>query len=548
MVKVYPTIDTKLSNISQQQILLQTKTTYIKLHTMASWTDTRTQQLDIVTGNAIQAYRDWCPSVGIDEKPHQIKGLKWCLYHELVDRPNLGVRGGIIADEMGLGKTILMIGCVRHNFKQRTLVVLPPALLSQWVAVFQRFLGHVPFVYRGSAAKNITVDQLAQKPIVVTTYGMITPRGKRGHKTFSKLHKIQWNRIIFDEAHHVRNLSTGVHTGAAELKADIRWLVTGTPINNRITDLYALCKVLGLAGHFSPNKEEIKKLLAIHLLRRTKKQVGIKLPPVKTEVIEVDWSSEEEEDIAAQVHAMMNFTGVNHGNVDHLIAYLNRHPLPALTRARQMCIYPQLLHKAVDKMKRKGLLPQEINLANISTASKMSAIVNHIVEKRKTGKRKLVFSHYRGEIDLLTEQLEAKGITVQSIDGRTKNRDKKNRVLPVVSEGQFRTVCMSWSRVSSDIFGIINSYLAPDVMIVQIQTACEGLNMQHFQEIYFTSPHWNPAVEDQAIARAHRIGQEKPVDVYRFVMTGFGRHSISFEQYCSRVQDCKREVMKIIDN
>ena len=199
-------------------------------------------------------------------------------------------------------------------------------------------------------------------------------------------------------------------------------------------------------------------------------------------------------------------------------------------------------------MKRKGLLPQEINLANISTASKMSAIVNHIVEKRKTGKRKLVFSHYRGEIDLLTEQLEAKGITVQSIDGRTKNRDKKNRVLPVVSEGQFRTVCMSWSRVSSDIFGIINSYLAPDVMIVQIQTACEGLNMQHFQEIYFTSPHWNPAVEDQAIARAHRIGQEKPVDVYRFVMTGFGRHSISFEQYCSRVQDCKREVMKIIDN
>jgi SNF2 family DNA or RNA helicase len=73
-----------------------------------------------------------------------------------VDRPNLGVRGGIIADEMGLGKTILMVGCVRHNFKQRTLVVLPPALLSQWVAVFQRFLGHLPFVYRGAAAKNIT--------------------------------------------------------------------------------------------------------------------------------------------------------------------------------------------------------------------------------------------------------------------------------------------------------------------------------------------------------------------------------------------------------
>ena len=84
-------------------------------------------------------------------------------------------------------------------------------------------------------------------------------------------------------------------------------------------------------------------------------------------------------------------------------------------------------------------------------------------------------------------------------------------------------------------------------MIVQIQTACEGLNMQHFQEIYFTSPHWNPAVEDQAIARAHRIGQDQVVDVYRFIMTGFGRKAISFEQYCQCIQDTKREVMKILN-
>jgi len=518
---------------------------------MASWTETRKQQLDAVTGQAIQAYRDWCPSVGIDEKSHQIKGLQWCLYHELVDRPNVGVRGGIIADEMGLGKTILMIGCIRHNFKQRTLVVVPPALLSQWVAVFKRFLGHTPFVYRGSAAKNVTIENLAQKPIVLTTYGMITPRGKGRRrmmeKTLSKLHKVQWSRIIFDEAHHVRNLKTGVHTGAAELKADIRWMVTGTPINNRMTDLYALCSVLGLAAVFTPNKEDIKKLLGIHLLRRTKTQVGIKLPPVSTEVVEVDWSSEAEKDMAAQVHAMMNFTGVNHGNVDQLIRWLNRHPLPALTRARQMCIYPQLLHKAVAKMKRKGLLPHDLNLANVATASKITAVVNHVAANRRTGKRKLVFSHYRGEIDTLALQLREKGMTVQTIDGRTKTRNKKNRVLPVVSESQFRSVCKRWDQVPSDVFGVINDFLAPEVMIVQIQTACEGLNMQHFQEIYFTSPHWNPAVEDQAVARAHRIGQEKPVDVYRFVMAGFGPRSISFEQYCSHVQDCKREVMKIIN-
>jgi SNF2 family DNA or RNA helicase len=213
-----------------------------------------------------------------------------------------------------------------------------------------------------------------------------------------------------------------------------------------------------------------------------------------------------------------------------------------------MCIYPQLLHKAVRAMKKKGILPQDLNLANVATASKITAVVNHVTANRRTGKRKLVFSHYRGEIDTLAQQLRDKGMTVQTIDGRTKTRNKKNRVLPVVSESQFRSVCKRWNHIPSDVFGVINDFLAPEVMIVQIQTACEGLNMQHFQEIYFTSPHWNPAVEDQAVARAHRIGQEKPVDVYRFVMTGFGPRSISFEQYCSHVQDCKREVMKIINN
>jgi len=512
------------------------------------WRCKRLTQQDKVTADRLQAYRDWCPGAGLDEKEYQLEGIKWCLYHELVEKPNAGVRGGIIADEMGLGKTILMIACIRHNFKANTLVVLPPALLQQWIGVFQRFLGHTPFVYRGKKAKDITIEKLMQMPIVITTYGMITPRWSDDDKlVYSKLHKVEWSRIIYDEAHHLRNLKTKAHQGACTLKADIRWMVTGTPINNKLNDLYALCKVLGLAEIFTPNKEEIKLLLGIHLLRRTKAQVGINLPPVKTQVVEVDWSSDAEYDMAADIHSMMHFTGVDKDNVDGLIAWLNRHPLPALTRARQMCIYPQLLHKAVKKMKRKGVLPQDMNLKDIETNSKITSVVEHIVANRTSGKRKLVFSHYRGEIDILSEKLRNTGMTVQTIDGRTKSRNKKQRLLSVVSKSQFHSVCKKWNTMPDEVFGIINSYLAPEVMIVQIQTACEGLNMQHFQEIYFTSPHWNPAVEDQAVARAHRIGQDKPVDVYRFIMNGLGRNSISFEQYCSHIQDIKREVMQIIN-
>jgi transcription termination factor 2 len=514
------------------------------------WRCNRLLEQDKVTADRLQAYRDWCPGVGIDEKQYQLQGIKWCLYHELAEKPNAGVRGGIIADEMGLGKTILMIACIRHNFKARTLVVLPPALLQQWVGVFQRFLGHTPFVYRGSKAKNVTVEELMQMPVVITTYGMISPRVVEKDSlevTYSKLHKVEWSRIIYDEAHHLRNLKTKVHDGACKLKADIRWMVTGTPINNKLNDLYALCKVLGLAKVFTPKKEEIKLLMGIHLLRRTKDQVGINLPPVKTQVVEVDWSSDAERDTAEDIHSMLHFTTINKNNVDEIIAWLNRHPLAAFTRARQMCIYPQLLHKAVKKMKRKGIIPQDMNLKDIKTSSKITSVVDHIVGNRQTGKRKLVFCHYRGEIDVLTEKLSNTGMTVQSIDGRTKTRNKKQRILSVVSEPQFRSVCKTWNALPEEMFGVINSFLAPEVMIVQIQTACEGLNMQHFQEIYFTSPHWNPAVEDQAVARAHRIGQEKSVDVYRFVMNGFGRNSISFEQYCSHVQDIKREVMQILN-
>ena len=177
------------------------------------------------------------------------------------------------------------------------------------------FLGHTPFVYRGSKAKNVTIEKLAQLPVVITTYGMISPRRTDDDKlAYSKLHKIEWSRIIYDEAHHLRNLKTKVHDGACMLKADIRWMVTGTPINNKLKDLYALCKVLGLAKVFTPNKEEIKLLLGIHLLRRTKDQVGINLPPVKTQVVEVDWSSDAERDMAEDIHSMLHFTTINKNN------------------------------------------------------------------------------------------------------------------------------------------------------------------------------------------------------------------------------------------
>ena len=114
-------------------------------------------------------------------------------------------------------------------------------------------------------------------------------------------------------------------------------------------------------------------------------------------------------------------------------------------------------------------------------------------------------------------------------------------------------MCRSLQPKYELIAQLIDPWLTPNVLIVQIQTACEGLNLQHFAEVYFTTPHWNPAVEDQAIARSHRIGQKQDVDIYRFITTFSARdkdptdvRKMSLDQYCERVQDVKRDADKLL--
>ena len=188
-----------------------------------------------------------------------------------------------------------------------------------------------------------------------------------------------------------------------------------------------------------------------------------------------------------------------------------------------------------------------MNLAEITNSSKINAIIDTLKKAKGNGRRKLVFAHYRGEIDILMERLKKEGITCQAVDGRTKAKERKFAIMKPPSSREFDSVCKTWLKTENYMFDKINAFLAPEVLIVQIQTACEGLNLQHFTDIYFTSPHWNPAVEDQAIARAHRIGQNTNVNVYKFTMKSLGPRSMSFEDYCCKIQDTKREIMKIVN-
>jgi len=514
----------------------------------------------------IVSFKNWLKKAGLSEKKHQISGLKFCLERECGDKLLHGVRGGIVADEMGLGKTILMLGCIVSNFKgvggkTNTLIVLPLALLEQWRDIFERFLGHTPLVYHGTNVKKVTYEELKTAPVVLTTYGMISDRSpkeitgaRKPNTAASPLWSVQWNRIIMDEAHHIRNMNTGYFKGARMLRANIRWLVTGTPIQNKASDFYALCKVLGFNAGTYTNISELRQIIRVYLLRRTKKLVGIKLPPIQAEQITVPWGSDSEKNIAAQIHSQTHFSNVSVDNVDEAIGVLTR-GMPMLIRARQVCVFPHLLNRAVKRLQERGDLSWDIEMADIKTCSKMTAITKHILNgfKQRDGRRKIVFCHYRGEIDLLEALLTKGGIACTSVDGRTTKKQRENALNYAVSSGGFSQVCRAWRDSEEWMFPIIDQFIAPQVLIVQIQTANEGLNLQHFQDIYFTSPHWNPAVEEQAIARAHRIGQCSNVKVYRFIMENFDaeyegqERPITIDRYCQLVQDSKRELIKMLE-
>ena len=135
---------------------------------------------------------------------------------------------------------------------------------------------------------------------------------------------IDWDRVIFDESHHVRNINTSVFKGAKKLKSPIKWMVTGTPINNRKTDFYNQSVIQGSSSHFKPSIESIKEIIKDIVLKRTKKQVGIKLPNKKTHIVEVSSKSVQEDNLIRNIHNLMSFAPVTPQNVNSIIQNLGR--------------------------------------------------------------------------------------------------------------------------------------------------------------------------------------------------------------------------------
>ena len=506
-----------------------------------------------------ETFHAYLDNAKLEKKAYQLEGVTWCVEREMgVMLNGVGVgggggagtevspgttdrkfiRGGIVADEMGLGKTIMMLGICLSNMMPKTLIVLPFALLDQWWMQIYKTTGHKAIIYHGANKKKYGLESLNKSAIVLTTYGAICGKLNKLESTKKNkviiendLHKVRWNRIIFDEAHHLRNKKTMLFLGALRLKAGIRWFVTGTPIQNNVKDFYSLCLLMGIPCSFI--KDNIEFIRRVFVLKRSKADVGISLSGIETLRKTVSWGEgrekdgEEEKIVSQNIHALLAFSGTNahkNGEVDifdkkyKFIAKPDKNmPMILLIRAKQSCISSNLLLKSGEEDKVDALF----------NSSKINSVVDLIGERIGNGNGKIVFCDFHEEMDIIEKRLGllvlggvSGGVKIGKIDSRVKKSAREE---------------------------LLNDRY--DVLIIQINSGSEGLNLQdNYSEVYFVSPHWNPSIEDQAIGRCYRFGQKKPVSVFRFEMDGFDdeKRTLSVERHISNIQNSKRAMISEI--
>lgn len=476
-------------------------------------------------------YRRWIEASNqafgsnIEYKPHQAKGIEWCVQNEKQETSL--IKGGFIADEMGLGKTILVLLVCLIHYVPNTLLVVPNSLLYQWRDEIERITGHKCLVYHGPSKKKISKDTLTKCPIVLTTYHTIARNKKLLLEPSPNiLHEFHWDRVVFDEAHYLRNKNS-LYYGADLLKSKIIWFVSGTPIQNKERDFNNMCAILGTTPFHA------------RVLRRTKQGVGIKLGQIVYDDIMVSWNNEHEKTLAQQAHHMTTHAHDNYGFI------------VSMQLAKKSCIYSKLLQNGIKYLDMDSLPevieypPSYITENAYEDSSKINSVVDILYQRKNNKNGKLVFCQYKQEISLLQTELKKKGMTSSVVDGSLPAKEKVSMLLHSrLPNGS------SIKELPLEINRFINSFLIVDVMILQIQTCCEGLNLQdYYSETYFVSPCWNPSVEKQAIARCHRMGQKKDVHVFRFYMEPFHDNlypddtPYTMDQYIHRTQQKKNKIM-----
>ena len=417
-------------------------------------------------------------TIDIDERvlrtayPYQIDGIKWLKFLFL------NHLGGCLADDMGLGKTFQIISfledkAIKEKIK-KVLIIVPRSLLTNWLKEFKKFNScYNVAIYHGAERRRFDFKNCN---VILTTYNTALLDEKT-------LNCLRYSLVIFDEIQIVKNRNSITSDSMKRINAEVKFGLSGTPMENGISELWNVMDMLN-PGAFSShdsflrrynnhNYDELRMVLSLFIMRRTKKSVLAELPPKMEEIVYCDMDKEQRKLYSSISTAVKNA-------IMNMKAFAAPVILKGLTLLRECCCHPLLLGK-------------ETNVDGIAESCKLDSLRILVANLFESGHKVLIFSVWTSMLQIIRNELERNDLyrgNIYYLDGKTRNRNEE---------------IIRFERAEKGIF------------LISIKAGGVGLNLVSAQDVIIYDPWWNPFVEQQAVDRAHRIGQNKVVTVYKLV-------------------------------
>lgn len=440
-------------------------------------------------------------------RPYQVAGYQWLNYLKDIRW------GGILADDMGLGKTVQALSFLeyfRHeNGKLKALVVCPTTLIYNWENEIKKFTPGLTYRIHHGATRTRSKEELIDHDITITTYGTL-------RSDIKLLMGIEFDYVLLDESQAIKNPASKVTRAACLLHAKNRLCMSGTPLQNNTFDIFAQMNFLnpGMLGTMEffrqefaipidkfgeqDRKDHLKKILYPFILRRTKEQVARDLPEKQEMILFCEMEDEQRaiydayrNDFRNQILGTIETQGIQKSQLTIL---------QGLMKLRQICDSPAILNE-----------PEKFENHSI----KLDELAREITENIGNHKA-LIFSQFLGMLGLIRAKLEELGIKYEYFDGSTSAPDREKAIQNFQNDDEVR------------------------VFLISLKAGGVGLNLTAADYVYIVDPWWNPAVEQQAIDRTHRIGQTKNIFAYRMICKD------TIEDKILQLQEKKRALAKDI--
>ena len=405
--------------------------------------------------------------------------------------------GGILADEMGLGKTIQTIAFLLSNKDKKSIVITPTALIYNWKNELEKFAPtlKVGLLHAAKSEREKILDNIDNYDVILTTYTTYK-------NDIDKYKNINFDYCIIDEAQNIKNPDAIITKAIKNVNAKVKFALTGTPIENNLMELWSIfdfimpgylynkSKFKSIFVNNDKNIIELKNLIKPFILRRTKKEVITELPDKIEQKIIIDLEKEHKRAYKGYVNLITR--KIKENNQDNITVF------SYLTKLRQLCLSPELMVK--NYQGRNSKLDVLINIINDSSDEKI-----------------LVFSQFTKVLEVIGKRLNEENISYSYLDGKTSAKDR----VKLVEE-----------------FNTNNN----KVFLISLKAGGTGLNLTSANIVVHFDPWWNPAVEDQASDRAHRIGQKNVVNVIKLIAKG------TAEERVINLQETKKELIEDVIN